>query len=75
MYEYIQYWSQLQKKIVLPDIQLQRIKERVKGPMNLSLKWYDAFNNVSESQITYMRLLLLNNEDPTKKATNIHTYI
>ena len=36
--------------------------------MNLSLKWYDAFDNVSESQITYMRLLLLNNEDPTKKA-------
>ena len=68
LYEDIQYWSQLQKKITIPDIQLQRVKERVKGPMNLSLKWYDAFNNVSESQITYMRLLLLNNEDPTKKA-------
>ena len=36
--------------------------------MNLSLKWYDAFDNVSESQIHYMRLLLLNNEDPTKDA-------
>jgi len=68
LYEDIQYWSQLQKKIVLPDIQLQRIKERIKGPMNLSLKWYDAFNNVSDSQITYMKLLLLNNEDPTKEA-------
>ena len=68
LYEDIQHWSQLQKKIQLPDIQLQRIKERMKGPMNLSLKWYDAFDNVSESQITYMRLLLLNNEDPTKKA-------
>jgi len=68
LYEDIQYWSQLQKKISLPDIQLQRIKERIKGPMNLSLKWYDAFNNVSQSQITYMKLLLLNNEDPTKKA-------
>ena len=68
LYEDIQHWSQLQKKIQLPDIQLQRIKERIKGPMNLSLKWYDAFDNVSESQITYMRLLLLNNEDPTKKA-------
>jgi superfamily I DNA/RNA helicase len=68
LYEDIQYWSQLQKKIPLPDIQLQRIKERIKGPMNLSLKWYDAFNNVSQSQITYMKLLLLNNEDPTKKA-------
>jgi len=68
LYEDIQYWSQLQKKITIPDIQLQRVKERVKGPMNLSLKWYDAFNNVSESQITYMRLLLLNNEDLTKKA-------
>ena len=68
LYEDIQYWSQLQKKIALPDIQLQRIKERIKGPMNLSLKWYDAFNNVSDSQITYMRLLLLNNEDPTKDA-------
>ena len=35
--------------------------------MNLSLKWYNAFNNVSESQITYMRLLLLNNEDQQRK--------
>ena len=68
LYEDIQYWSQLQKKITLPDIQLQRIKERIKGPMNLSLKWYDAFDNVSQSQITYMKLLLLNNEDPTKDA-------
>ena len=68
LYEDIKYWSQLQKKITIPDIQLQRVKERIKGPMNLSLKWYDAFNNVSESKITYMRLLLLNNEDPTKKA-------
>jgi superfamily I DNA/RNA helicase len=68
LYEDIEYWSQLQKKITLPDIQLQRIKERIKGPMNLSLKWYDAFDNVSQSQITYMKLLLLNNEDPTKKA-------
>jgi superfamily I DNA/RNA helicase len=57
LYEDIQYWSQL-----------QRIKERIKGPMNLSLKWYDAFNNVSDSQINYMKLLLLNNEDPTKEA-------
>jgi len=68
LYEDIEYWSQLQKKITLPDIQLQRIKERIKGPMNLSLKWYDAFDNVSQSQITYMKLLLLNNEDPTKDA-------
>ena len=68
LYEDIQYWSQLQKKIPLPDIQLQRIKERIKGPINLSLKWYDAFDNVSQSQITYMKLLLLNNEDPTKDA-------
>tara|TARA_R100001591_G_scaffold80859_1_gene87921 strand:+ start:209 stop:1645 length:1437 start_codon:yes stop_codon:yes gene_type:complete len=68
LYEDIQYWSQLQKKITIPDIQLQRVKERIKGPMNLSLKWYDAFDNVSESQITYMRLLLLNNENPTEKA-------
>jgi superfamily I DNA/RNA helicase len=68
LYEDIQYWSQLQKKISLPDIQVQRIKERIKGSMNLSLKWYDAFNNVSDSQITYMRLLLLNHEDPTKEA-------
>jgi superfamily I DNA/RNA helicase len=68
LYEDIQYWSQLQKRISLPDIQVQRIKERIKGSMNLSLKWYDAFDNVSDSQITYMRLLLLNNEDPTKDA-------
>ena len=68
LYEDIQYWSQLQKRIPLPDIQVQRIKERIKDSMNLSLKWYDAFDNVSDSQITYMRLLLLNREDPTKEA-------
>ena len=68
LYEDIQYWSQLQKRISLPDIQVQRIKERIKDSMNLSLKWYDAFDNVSDSQITYMRLLLLNHEDPTKEA-------
>ena len=68
LYEDIQYWSQLQKKIPLPDIQVQRIKERIKDSMNLSLQWYDAFDNVSDSQITYMRLLLLNHEDPTKEA-------
>ena len=68
LYEDIQYWSQLQKRIPLPDIQVQRIKERIKESMNLSLKWYDAFDNVSDSQITYMRLLLLNHEDPTKEA-------
>jgi superfamily I DNA/RNA helicase len=68
LYEDIQYWSQLQKRIPLPDIQVQRIKERIKGSINLSLKWYDAFDNVSDSQITYMRLLLLNYEDPTKEA-------
>ena len=68
LYEDIQYWSQLQKRIPLPDIQVQRIKERIKDSMNLSLKWYDAFDNVSDSQMTYMRLLLLNHEDPTKEA-------
>jgi superfamily I DNA/RNA helicase len=68
LYEDIQYWSKLQKRIPLPDIQVQRIKERIKDSMNLSLKWYDAFDNVSDSQITYMRLLLLNHEDPTKEA-------
>tara|TARA_R110000772_G_scaffold126016_1_gene232880 strand:+ start:17 stop:1453 length:1437 start_codon:yes stop_codon:yes gene_type:complete len=68
LYEDIQYWSQLQKKITLADIYLQRIKERIKGDMNLSLKWYDAFNKTPESQITYVKLLLLNNEDPTEKA-------
>ena len=68
LYEDIQHWSSLQKKITIPDIQIQRIKERIKGPMNLSLKWYDAFDKLSESQITYMQLLLLNGEDPTKEA-------
>jgi|TARA_R100001086_G_scaffold56869_1_gene25734 superfamily I DNA/RNA helicase len=68
LYEDIKYWSKLQKKIELPDIQVQKIKERIKGNMNLSLQWYDAFNKLTDSQITYMRLLLLNNEDPTKDA-------
>ena len=76
LYEDTKHWYNLQKKISIPDIHLQRGKERIKGSMNLSLKWYDAFNNVSESQMTYMRLLLLNNEDPTGtpriKVSTIH---
>ena len=76
LYEDTKHWYNLQKKINIPDIKLQRVKERIKGSMNLSLKWYDAFNNVSESQITYMRLLLLNSEDPTGtpriKVSTIH---
>ena len=76
LYEDTKHWYNLQKKINIPDIHLQRVKERIKGSINLSLKWYDAFNNVSESQITYMRLLLLNNEDPTGtpriKVSTIH---
>ncbi len=44
--------------------------------MNISLKWYDAFNKLTDSQITYMRLLLLNNEnvteDPRITVSTIH---
>ena len=68
LYEDIQNWSKLQKKIELPEIQAQRIKERIEGSMNLSLKWYDVFNKLTDSQITYMKLLLLNGENPTEDA-------
>jgi len=68
LYEDIQNWSLLQKKITVPDIQIQKIRERIVGPMNLSLKWYDAFNKLPDSQITYMQLLLLNGENPTEDA-------
>jgi superfamily I DNA/RNA helicase len=76
LYEDIQNWKKLQKKETIPDIHVQRIKERMKGDMNLSLYWYDAFNLLTDSQIMYMKLLLLNNEDPTEdariKASTIH---
>jgi superfamily I DNA/RNA helicase len=68
LYEDIQNWKKLQKKETIPDIHVQRIKERMKGDMNLSLYWYDAFNLLTDSQIMYMKLLLLNNEDPTEDA-------
>ena len=68
LYEDIKYWDKLKQNIELPEIQLQRIKERIQGKFNLSLKWYDAFNKVSDSQKIYMKLLLLNNEDTTKDA-------
>ena len=68
LYEDIQNWSKLQKKIELPEIQVQRIRERIEGSMNLSLKWYDVFNKLTDSQITYMKLLLLNGENPTEDA-------
>ena len=68
LYEDIKYWDKLKQNIELPEIQLQRIKERIQGKFNLSLEWYDAFNKVSDSQKIYMKLLLLNNEDTTKDA-------
>ena len=68
LYEDIQNWSKLQKKIELPEIQVQRIRERIEGSMNLFLKWYDVFNKLTDSQITYMKLLLLNGENPTEDA-------
>ena len=68
LYEDIQNWSKLQKKIELPEIQVQRIRERIEGSMNLSLKWYDVFNKLTDSQITYMKLLVLNGENPTEDA-------
>ena len=68
LYEDIQNWSKLQKKIELPEIQVQRIRERIEGSINLSLKWYDVFNKLTDSQITYMKLLLLNGENPTEDA-------
>ena len=39
LYEDTKHWYNLQKKISIPDIHLQRVKERIKGSMNLSLKW------------------------------------
>tara|TARA_Y100000004_G_scaffold1825_1_gene2308 strand:- start:3300 stop:4736 length:1437 start_codon:yes stop_codon:yes gene_type:complete len=68
LYEDIKNWYKIQKKISIPEVQLQRIKERMGDTMNISLNWYDAFDKLTDSQITYMKLLLLNNEDPTKEA-------
>ena len=68
LYEDIQNWYKIQKKISIPEVQLQRIKERMGDTMNISLSWYDAFDKLTDSQITYMKLLLLNKEDPTKEA-------
>ena len=68
LYEDIQYWAKLKQKIELPDIHTQRIKERITGDIDTSLEWYQAFDKLSDSQIIYMKLLLLNNEDPTKEA-------
>jgi superfamily I DNA/RNA helicase len=76
LYEDIQNWHLIQKKKHVADIHVQRIKERINGTMNISLKWYDAFNKLTDSQITYMRLLLLNNEnvteDPRITVSTIH---
>ena len=65
IYEDINYWNQMRKES-LPDIQEQRVLERM-SKRNDKLEWYDAFDNVPSTTKDYLRSMLANGEDLSKK--------
>ena len=65
IYEDINYWNQMRKES-LPEIQEQRVLERM-SKRNDKLEWYDAFDNVPSTTKDYLRSMLANGEDLSKK--------
>ena len=77
LYEYINHWNKLRKGESIPEIQQQRVLEKIKGKPNYNLEWYDAFNNVASSKIDYLRIMLSNGEkidkEPRITVSTIHS--
>jgi len=75
LFEDIGYWNQLRKGEKIPEIQEQRVLEKM-DKVNHDLEWYDAFTNVSTSKKDYLRSMLSNGEDLSKnpriKVSTIH---
>jgi len=77
LYEDIGYWNQMRKGEDIPEIQQQRVLERIKeDEIHCHLEWYDAFTNVASPTKDYLRSMLANNEDfnkePRIKVSTIH---
>ena len=76
LYEDIEHWNKLRKGESIPEIQKQRLLEKMKGKLNYNLEWYDAFDNVASSKIDYLRTMLINgekiNKEPRITVSTIH---
>jgi superfamily I DNA/RNA helicase len=76
-YDDILNWDKFKKGQDIPEVQQQRLLERIKGKPNLSLQWFDAFTNVSQTKIDYVQAMLDNNEkldqEPRIKVSTIHS--
>ena len=77
LYEDIEHWNKIRKGESIPEIQEQRVLEKIKGKPNYSLEWYDAFDNVASSKIDYLRIMLSNGEkidkEPRITVSTIHS--
>ena len=66
LFEDVGYWNQMRKGEKVPEIQEQRVLERMSKRDN-TLEWYDAFDQVVSSTKDYLRSMLANGEDLSKK--------
>jgi len=76
LYEDIEHWDKLRKGESIPEIQEQRVLEKIKGKPNYNLEWYDAFDNVASAKIDYLRTMISNgekvNDEPRITVSTIH---
>lgn len=77
LYEDKLNWDKMRKGETIPEIQEQRLLEKIKGKPNFNLEWYDAFTNVASAKIDYLRVMLSNGEkidkDPRITVSTIHS--
>ena len=66
LFEDVGYWNQMRKGEKVPEIQEQRVLERMSKRDNTQ-EWYDAFDHVALSTKDYLRSMLANGEDLSKK--------
>jgi superfamily I DNA/RNA helicase len=75
LFEDIDYWNKMRKGEKIPEVQEQRVLERMSKRDN-KLEWYDAFDHVASSKKDYLRSMLANGEDLSKqpriKVSTIH---
>ena len=75
LYEDIDYWNKMRKGEKIPEVQEQRVLERMSKRDNTQ-EWYDAFDHVASSKKDYLRSMLANGENlnrkPRIKVSTIH---
>ena len=75
LYEDIGYWNEMREGKEIPEINSQRVRERM-HKVDTTLSWQKAFTKVSPTQIDYMDAMLINGEDLTQspriRVSTIH---